>query len=244
MEAGLPTDYKVEGLLSFGHWDEQKHLDKLLTTLDELGIRQSSKKLDDFLNRICEVSVGEKKYWFTVQYGGTMLSEYVHFACLFGSKKNIHIGSCGGLFSDMNSLEFLIPTWSFSDDSITRLYSREVTDFKHHSNEALSQSLKKKIDLPNKIWEGPIMNCQAMMGETLEDVQSWSKAGYYGVEMETSTVFSVSNHYKVPCAALLYVADNLIRGQTVGDETHTAQKKPRGEVEDEVFRAGLKVLME
>lgn len=244
IQLGLPEDYSVSGLLSYGAWDEQAYFDKLHAILNELGIKHSSKKLAGFLNRIYEIKIEGKNYWFTLLYGGAMLSEYVHFACLFDSKKNIHIGSCGGLHPEINSLDFIIPTWSFGNDSVTRLYSRDVADFKHYSDKKLSQLLKEKITLPNKIWEGPIVNCQGMMGETWEDVQSWSKDGYYGVEMETSTLFSVSNHYKVPCAGLVYVSDNLIKGQTIEDEAYNSQKTLREESKNEVFRAGLKTLIE
>lgn len=240
----LPEDYSVAGLLSYGAWDEQKHFEKLHAILNELEIKHSSKQLTGFLSHIYEIEIDGKLYWFTLLYGGAMLSEYTHLACLFGSKKNIHIGSCGGLFPEMNSLDFLMPTWSFGNDSVTRIYSRDIQDNKHFADKKLSELLKEKIALSNKIWEGPIITCQAMMGESWEDVQSWSKEGYFGVEMETSTVFSVSNHYKVPCAGLMYVSDNLIKGQTVGDESHTQEKELRGLVKDEVYRAGIKILIE
>ncbi len=240
----LPEDYNISGLLSYGAWDEQKHFNKIHKILDELNIKYSSKQLTGFLSHIYEIEIQGKLYWFTLLYGGAMLSEYTHLACLFGSNKNIHIGSCGGLYPQMNSLDFLIPKWSFGNDSITRVYNRNSTDFKHYSNEKLSKSLKEKITLSNKIWDGPIVTCQGMMGETFEDVQNWSKDGFYGVEMETSTVFSVSNFHKIPCASLVYVSDNMIKGQTIGDESHIAEKELREKSKDEVYKAGLKVLIE
>jgi uridine phosphorylase len=114
----------------------------------------------------------------------------------------------------------------------------------HPSDKGLSLALKNLVILPNRLWEGPTMTCQAAMGETLEDVQSWSKDGYFGVEMETSTVFAVSNHHKVPCAALVYVTDNLIKGQTVGDESHKTQREGREMVESGIYKAGVKALLE
>ena len=240
----LPTEYSVSGFLSCGTWDEQKSFDRLCLNLDGLGIEYKSKKLEGFLGHIYEITINNKIYWFTVLYGGAMLSEYAHLACLFGSGKNIHIGSCGGLYPEMNSLDFLIPYWSYGNDSVTRSYGKEIHDHKHFSDRILSQKLIEKITLSNKVWEGPVMNCQAMLGETWEDVQTWSQDGYYGVEMETSTVFSVSNHYKVPCAAIMYVSDNLIKGQTVGDESHRNEKDLREIIKNEVYKVGIGVLLE
>lgn len=59
-----------------------------------------------------------------------------------------------------------------------------------------------------------MVTCQGSLGQTEEDVQQWSKEGYFGVDMETSTFFAVSNYFSVPSAATVYVADNLIEGQT------------------------------
>jgi nucleoside phosphorylase len=118
-----------------------------------------------------------------------------------------------------------------------------LVDNSPKTSDAGPSSLKEKITLSNKIWEGPIITCQAMMGETWEDVQSWSKEGYHGVEMETSTVFSVSNSFKVPSASIMYISDNLIKGQTVGDDSHVAQKDIRELSKNEVYKVGILTLL-
>jgi len=239
----LPQNYKVDGFLSYGAWDEEKHRDKIKKTLENMGISYVSKTLEGFLYRILEITVDKKNYWFVVMYGGAMLSEYVHLACLFGSKKNIHIGSCGGLHPEMQSLDFVIPTWSYGNESTTRVYDREAKDFKHFSDKKLSELLEKNLANKYPLKKGPIMTNQAMMGETMDDVKLWSKQGYYGVEMETATVFSVSKHFNVPAAALIYVSDNLIKGQTIGDESHTAQKEAREMIKNDIYKIGLTTLM-
>lgn len=241
----LPADYAVHGLLSYGAWDENKHINKIQKLLNDLGIKYTAHKLDGFLSHALELKINNKNYWFVVMYGGALLSEYVHLACLFGSKKNIHIGSCGGLFPEMNCLDLIIPTWSYGNESTTRVYDREATDFKHYPDKNLSELLEKNLPDKHKyvIRKGPIITNQAMMGETFDDVKSWSKNGYFGVEMETATVFSVSKHFNVPSASLLYVSDNLIKGQTVGDKSHIQQKEVREVVKNDVYKSGLLTLI-
>jgi purine-nucleoside phosphorylase len=239
----LPESYTVAGLLSYGAWDEKKYVEKLNQTLSDLHIEYTLRPLEGFLSHIYEIKTGKGVYWFTMLYGGAMLSEYVHLACIFGSKRNIHIGSCGGLYPEMNSTDLIVPEWSYGNDSITRTYAREILDNKHMADVDLSELIKSKISIPNKLWTGPVINCQAMLGETLEDVQTWSRDGYYGVEMETATVFSVSNHYKIPCAALMYVGDNLIKGQTVHDEDYINQKDLRELIKTEIYKVGINVIM-
>jgi len=240
---GLPINYRVDGVLSCGHHDIEKQILRLEKSLTEANISYQLNRLTEYLKDVIEIKVGEKVYWFTGVYGGVILSEYLHFACTFGSKKNIHIGSCGGLYPEMNSVDYLIPTWSFGNESSTRFYDREDTDNLHYPNKLLSDQLMIKLS-GEKVWSGPMMTCAAMLAETKEDVEKWSKEGYFGVEMETSTVFAVSNHFKVPSASLVYVADNLIKGQVVGDESHTQQKEFRYQKAQKMFDVAVSVLIE
>lgn len=238
----LPDDYQITSLLTCGHYDLEKQVNLLKESLKRLGVEFTMKTMDEFLQDVVEFEVNHKKHWFAKVYGGVALSEYIHLACLFGSQKNIHVGSCGGLFPEMSSLDFLIPNYSYGNESATRLYDRENKDNIHKPDIQLSNQLKTKLG-NEKIWEGPIITCGAMLGETKEDVEKWSKEGYYGVEMETSTVFAVSNHFGVPSASLVYVSDNLIRGQTVGDENHTQQKDLRQEKAQKMYDVALSVLL-
>lgn len=239
----LPDDYQVEGFLSYGAWDEDKHRNKIIKTLKDLQAEFTTQTYEGFLSRVLEIKIKDKNYWFVVMYGGALLSEYVHLACLFGSKKNIHIGSCGGLYPEMNSLDLIIPTFSHGDESTTRCYERDSKDSKHYSNEELSKQLEENGANKYPLHKAPLVTNQAMMGETFEDVKEWSDSGYYGVEMETATVFAISKHFNVPAAALVYVTDNLIKGQTVGDESHVLQKEEREVIKNDVYRIGLTTLL-
>ncbi len=240
---GFPEDYCVEGMLCYGTWAKEKQIKTFKEILEEFGKNVSYGILPGFLEKIVEVNLEGKRYWFDVSYGGAMLSEYLHLASIFGSKKNILLGSCGGLSLEINSLDFIVPVYSFGNESATRMYNPEAADNKHYANQELSQSLKSNLDQKHKVWEGGIVTCQAMMAETLEDVQAWSAEGFIGVEMETATVFAVSKHFNVPCAALLFVGDNLIKGETVASESYKNNKFLKEEMRKDQYRAALKELI-
>ena len=142
----------------------------------------------------------------------------------------------------MNSLDYLVPNYSYGNESGTRLYDRQNNKNIHYPDKKLSQTLKNKMTNEH-VWEGPTMTCGAMLAETKEDVEQWSKEGYFGVEMETSTVFAVSNHFNVPSASLVYVTDNLIKGQVVGDESHNQQKELRYQKAQKMFDIALSILL-
>lgn len=239
----LPSEYRVDGMLCYGTWARAKQVEVFKNTLEKLGKKYEYGSLKGFLEQMVEFNVEGKRYWFDVSYGGALLSEYIHLACLFGSKKNILLGTCGGLSPEVPGSSVIFPTYSFGNESATRMYDPAATDHKHYSDTALTSKLKERFDDRYESWEGGTTTCQAMMAETLEDVQKWSAEGYLAVEMEAATVFSVSKHFKVPAAAILFVADNLIKGETVASEDFQKNKLIRTEIRNEQYRVALEELL-
>ena len=242
-ELNLPLDYQIEGFVSYGGWNDEKHTDDILECLDSLGVKNISRTLEGFFSHILEVTIENKIYWFAIAYGGAVLSEYVHLACIFGSKQNIHTGSCGGLFPEINSLDFIIPTWTYGKESSASMYDRENVNFKYYPDENLSKIIESKFGNLYKVHKGPVISCHAMLGETREDVQSWSEQDYYAVEMETATMFAVSRHFNVPSSALMYVGDNLIKGQVAGDESHIQEKDRREKARKDMYRMAIEIIL-
>lgn len=205
----FPSSYKLTGTLCYGTFHEDRIIKVIADCVTELDVNAKLIKLDNpNMKYIRELKFGDKIFWFIGCYGGAWLSEYLHLACLFGSQKNILLGSCGGLAKGMSTGDYIIPTSSYSLESSAMTYDR--TSPLHNSDEALSNSIKSKLPENYKVWRGPTITCQASMGQTSSDVDQWAKEGYYGVEMEASTVFAVSNYFNVPSAACVYVSDNLI----------------------------------
>ena len=238
---GLPENYQVEGMLIWGGWNREGKISVLKRSLT--GKSAQFNVLPGFLERMLEFVVGGKNYWFDVSYGGARLCEYIHLACLLGSRNNILLGTCGGLDARVDTCDFVVPIFSYGNESTTRAYQPEVSDHKHLPGKELSAHLSQAINPKYKVWQGPTITHQAMMAETLEDVKRWSEQGYLGVEMEAATVFAVSNHFAVPSAAILFVGDNLIRGETVLDEAYKNAKQLREVTESEQFRVALAELV-
>ena len=85
------------------------------------------------------------------------------------------------------------------------------------------------------------MTCQAMMGETWKDILKWSKKGFYGVEMEASTIFAVSSHFKVPATAMLGVADNLVKKEIVGSSSYKKKSNKLRKIRDILLKTALEI---
>lgn len=239
----LSDDYSISGMLIYGGWDKQRYFTILEERLVQQGVQFQINVLPDFLNRMLEFVVDGKRYWFAVSYGGALLSEYLHLACVFGSKKNILIGTCGGLFDQLNSGDFILPTFVYGNESTTRLYQREVLDHRHIPDQALGESFARDVDNKYRVHQGPTMTCQAMMGETTQDIKDWSAEGYYGVEMEAATVIVVSKHFQVPALVLLLVGDNLVKGEAVGGEGYENTREFREVAKLEQYRVAILELL-
>jgi len=242
---GLPDDYRVDGFFTYGTWNRTKQTAILNQVIGRMDKKVETCELTSFLSRMVELRIDGKVIWFDVSYGGAMLSEFIHLACLFGSKQNILLGSCGGLSADVTMGDFIVPDWSYGSESSTRMYQKTIVDYKFHSDSTSNQAIIQKLPSSHKFWTGPTMTCQAMMAETWEDVQEWSDAGYLGVEMEAATVFAVSNHFGVPSSALLMMTDNLIKEETVFSENYQEfNTKIRDTLLKLQYRIALEVLLE
>ncbi len=234
---GFGNEYKIEGFLVYGAWDVEKYTKEILNELSNQEIAFSSRKLPSFLSDITELTIGEKNYWVGVCYGSTKLSEYTHLACLFGSKWVLHIGSAGGLFEGLNTLDIVIPDRSVSEDSVSKLYTSQ------QDNPLLKKYLSDLFTKRNiSIKSGLSLSIQAMMGETFSDIQQWNKDGYVCVDMEASTINAVSNFFNVPSASVLYISDNLIKEETVLSQSYEEQKNKRTEVKKKIYSVVVEVI--
>jgi purine-nucleoside phosphorylase len=239
---GFPSNYEVEGILIYGTW-KKKYYEIFKENLSKLNINFESKFVEyPFLNSILECRINGKNYWFMIAYGGAMLSEHLHIGSLFGSKKNILLGSCGGLQKEGSQKDIIFPLEVFGEESSAKLYSENKNNL-YSADINLTKNLQKRLGDKHKFFEGKTVTCQAMLGETWEDVVSWSNQGYLAVEMEASTVFAVSNHFKVPCAAMVMIGDNLIMKETVWDEEHKKGEAERKNVQSDMFDIAILELL-
>lgn len=240
---GFPLDYKVSAMLCYGTLYEERVLSQLKEVLDTLDMEFTLKELPHpFLRFGKELTINDKKIWFAIGYGGAWLSEYLHWACLFGSKKNILLGSCGGLKPGLKQGEFVVPDSSYGEESSVKIYNRESNV--QYSDNKLSETLASRLaEDGTKVWRGPTVTCQAMIGETMDDINAWSNDGYFGVEMEAATVFAVSNHFGVSSAASLYIGDNLIERHNNMSDEYAAEADTRKQNQLKQIKIALSELL-
>jgi purine-nucleoside phosphorylase len=241
---GLPDNYRVAGVIIYGTFKSEIDAQLKIALSTHSDIVTYSNPKHEFLEPIIEFWINNKTYWFIKAYGGAQLSEWLHLGCLFGSKTNILLGSCGGLLPGAKMLDIIIPTFSYGLESSAKTYSSATSNDTYTSDTHLSEQLAKVLEQSHKVHRGPTTTCQAMLGETWEHVQQWSNQGYFGVEMEAATVFAVSNHFSVKSAAMLVIGDNLIEQQTNHSQDHISAKAQRVKISQDLFVAALQILLE
>jgi purine-nucleoside phosphorylase len=240
----LPANYSVSGMLIFGTWNRELHIQTLIKVLDNLELNYTLKEFTGFLGRLVEIDIQGKKIWLDVAYGGALLSEYLHLACLFGSQKNILVGTCGGLSETLESNSIILPESSFGDGTSASMYQRNVKNNLYASSIQLRNRLGDRLhELNIPFTKGKTMTCQAMLAETMDDVIEWNKNGFIGVEMESAVVFSVSNHFNVESAAMVIIADNLIKSETVLSDSYVNRKEQRENMRKLLYETSIKELI-
>lgn len=241
----LSKDYSVDALLVVGTHPKSEEYSHIYEALEKLNISFTEEVIKDtFFGEIKSFLINGKRVWFDVVYGAAYLSEVIHVASMLGSKTNLLLGTCGGLQTKLNTGDTIIPSSSYGNESSTRMYQRKNENFVYESSINLRNKIREQISHREVIDEGELITVQAMLAETKEDVENWSKQGYVGVDMESATLFAVSNHFNVPCAALLYVADNLIKNELVDGPAHKALKSKRMSLKKENYEIALKVLLD
>ncbi len=238
----LSDDYAVDGILAVGTWTAYApiNLDHLKSVLNEIGDEYECRQfVDPHLHEVFEIKIEGKIIWYFAVMGTSVMSEYLHKGSMLGSKKNILIGSVGGLSVACQPGD-IISSIESKGNGNARYYQRNNIDDLYKPDRALADSLKSRLPENFTVHTGKTTTCEILMAETQEDIDEWSQQGYLGVEMEAALVFSLSSHFDIPAAALLNIGDNLVNNVTFFDDEHSSNI----EVFESSRRASIKVAVE
>jgi len=241
----LPSDYKIDWMLGFWTYDKQKIFPIFESILQKLDIEYHVIEHDWFLSEIKAYYINNKIYWFWVFYWCTIINEITHLACMFWSSKNILAGYCWGLNKELNNCDIIVPTYSYSTETACSIYNRSWNP--HQIPDALS-SKNLLAALPtnhwNKVYHKPTTTCQAMLWETRDDVTQWNDEWYWWVEMESASLFAVSNHFNVPSSAMLIVGDNLIKEETILHKNYINEQERRTLIREQLIETAIIYLLQ
>jgi len=176
--------------------------------------------------------------------GGASYAEWaVALAYMRRARAVVGVGWCGALQEYVRIGDAVVPTAAVRDEDTTAHYVDPrfpaVADPVLLSL-ALSVVKPRVEELGSRAWFGVGVSTSAMLAETPERVDGWRRAGALCVDLETSTLYTLSYLAGIPALSLLAVSDNVVLGEDCGFGTELSEKVDR--VYRELVRMALEVL--
>lgn len=187
-------------------------------------------------------------------YLGRYRDEPVVYACMYGAARAVEpvailgrlgvpmvfqIGSCGGISPRAKTGDLVIPTSVAVEEGVSRWYHAEPVVYP-------AQDLADAATRIAKARGFTVLRGQTVTEDTLQEVRPpddslsrWLKAGYLGVDMETSAVLSAARMTGMRAAAILYVWDELTRGRRWSDPLPPNVEARRRAAEAAMFEIAL-----
>jgi len=167
-----------------------------------------------------------QKIMFCCAYGAPRAVEPVHIFGVLGSKKVIQIGSCGGLQKNIKTGDVVIPTSSFIGEGASQYYGQST---KSTPTQSLVDSAQAAL------------SSSALLQQPADQIKKWEERGLFGVDMETSAVFSAAEYFDLQRVSMLFVWDELLEGRTWLHEFSVEEQKRQSEANRLIFEAALKI---
>lgn len=155
----------------------------------------------------------QKKVGIAVAYGGSMASEFAHIFSVLGTKVIIQTGTFGGLTSKLKPGDCCIPNAAFPGDGASQYYITKKTALLY-TNGQLNKLLAQQLRSENiSFCSEKIFTTAAMLAESEQNIKLLQEQGYCGIDLETAATLAVTQSFKVSCATLLRMGENLSLNQ-------------------------------
>jgi uridine phosphorylase len=187
-------------------------------------------------------------------YWGTYHGHPVVYACMYGAARAVEpvvilgklgtptvvqIGSCGGIHPEAHTGDLLIPDEVVIEEGVSRWYhpGAVVSATPALVDKAIEITEKKGI----RALRGRSVTEDTLLGVRPADdsVQRWIDAGYIGVDMETSAVFSAADHMGMKRLSLIHIWDEYALGRRWSDPLPPDVDAYRRSTEEAMFEIAL-----
>lgn len=167
-------------------------------------------------------------------YGAARAVEPVHICGELGTPVAVQIGSCGSLQPGVRTGDIVVPEVASIGEGASQYYGG--------SGDApadaglVERAAAAFEDRGFRVHRGSHVTTSALLAQPPELVQQWHRAGYLGVDMETSAVFTAARRFGMAAVSLLFVWDELLAGRsflhTFTPEEQAAQERANAALMD------------
>jgi purine-nucleoside phosphorylase len=230
--AGLKASEIPDLMILEGSWWEKERYAMRLAYLEDV---RELKFPNMYLGR------WQGKYvLFCCAYGAPRAVEPVHVFGSLGTPVVIQIGSCGSLQKGITTADILLPERAAIGEGASQYYGK--TDFSEATPELVAKAEQKFAARGFSVHRGLHLTTSALFAQPAERVASWQQAGYLGVDMETSAVFSAASFFNMQAASFLFVWDELLKGRTWLDSFSPEEQERQREANKVIFEVALEML--
>lgn len=180
---------------------------------------------------------GAAKVAYCCAYGAARAVEPAHVFAQMGTPLIVQIGTCGALRLDLSAGAVMVPDKVAAKDGVAHLYSgSDVLTL----DPAWSDRARRVLtDLNIPAVRGSHLTWPSLFAQSDAMCAAWTAQGFASVDMETSAVAAVAQHFGVAMIALLSVWDALPEGRTFLDPLAPAAATALARANDAVFTVAL-----
>jgi purine-nucleoside phosphorylase len=174
---------------------------------------------------------------FCCAYGAPRAVEPVHAFGSVGCKTVVQIGSCGALQPQVITGDIVLPERAKIGEGASQYYGE--TEVSAASLELVDAAQRAFEQRGFRVHRGSHLTTSALFAQSPERIQAWRRAGYLGVDMETSAVFSAARHFGMKAASLLFAWDELLEGRSWLDPFAPEEKERQDRANEAIFEVAL-----
>jgi uridine phosphorylase len=181
---------------------------------------------------------------YASMYGAARAVEPVVILGRLGTPRVVQIGSCGGIALDAHTGDLLIPDQVAIEEGVSRWY--QGNDSVSATPELVHRAHDIATAIGIRVVHGTSVTEDTLLGVRPPDdsVERWRSAGYVGVDMETSAVFSAADYIGMERLSLIYIWDEFALERAWSDPLPAELNEYRRRTELALFDIALRTTLE
>lgn len=158
---------------------------------------------------------------------------------ILGAKLAVQIGTCGGLQAHLKPGDIILPEVAICREGVAHLYG--AFDSVMGSTAWLDRAQQLFTGRDHQVYRGTHLTWAALFPQTGKMIETWSRAGYLSVDMETATTFAVAEYFQMPALSMLVVWDDLTRNRSFLDPLSAEELAALDKSNQSVFEVALEL---
>lgn len=152
-------------------------------------------------------------------FGSAMAAFVAHPLCQMGTQLVIQTGYFGGLSPKVQYGDALLVTRANCHDGVAPSYAPCPEDGYEADPDLLERMCRICTRKKLPFAQGKLISTDAILTEDSAKIRQWQDQGFFGVDMETATTFSVARTHGRQAIAILNLSDHLDRGDSFFEYT-------------------------